>query len=44
MDTESAYKSGAVVELWVNGQPTGLMENIGEFGTAREIKLKGLAN
>jgi len=40
MDTESAFnKSGAVIELWVNGQPTGQMESIGEIGAARKISL-----
>jgi len=44
MDTDSSYKSGAVIELWINDTPTGQMETIGDFGAAREIKLNGLAN
>jgi len=37
MDTESAYKSGDVIELWVNGAPLGRTEMIGKAGEARKL-------
>ncbi len=37
MDTESPYKRGAVIELWVNGAPTGRMVMIGKVGEARKL-------
>jgi len=37
MNTESSYKSGDVVELWVNGIPSGQMELIGKVGEVRRL-------
>jgi len=39
MDTNATYRSGDVVEVWVNGQPTGHMVRIGAVGSAQPIPL-----
>jgi len=39
MDTESSYKSGDVIEIWVDGQPTGNMQRIGAVGSVRQVRL-----
>lgn len=39
MDSENSYHSGDVIELWVDGQPTGTMVTIGAMGSVKQLNL-----
>lgn len=39
MDSDNPYHQGAVVELWVDGQPTGKMITVGAMGTVQRVDL-----
>ena len=39
MDTDNPYHQGAVMELWVDGQPTGRMITVGAMGSVKRLDL-----
>jgi hypothetical protein len=39
MDTDNTYTRGAIVEIWINGEPTGQTVGIGSVGTAQKMDL-----
>jgi len=38
MDTKSEWKTGDIIELWLNGAPTGRTAVIGKMGEAHKLK------